>query len=247
MRIAVQSLHFRLLLWMAVGPWILGCGADQGELPTASIPATPTSNSDALRALGKADVEPYALTPDNREFQSPARAMEDYYPEVVIKTSQGDLRVRLNAEKSPRTVDNFLYNYVANGYYDQTVFHFVEQDYLIAGGGYTAELVEKPTSTPIPCEANNGLSNKRGTVAMVRHPDFAHSATAQFFINLVDNPSLDYRPSDDETGSGYCVFGEVIEGMDTVDKIASVAVQDRGDFEKSPVTPIVIESITRTR
>jgi cyclophilin family peptidyl-prolyl cis-trans isomerase len=127
------------------------------------------------------------------------------------------------------------------------VFHFVEQGYLIAGGGYTADLIEKPASTPIPCEASNGLSNKRGTVAMARHPDFAHSATSQFFINLADNPSLDYRPSADETGNGYCVFGEVIEGMDTVDRIASTAVQDRGEFVKTPIKAIVIKSISRVK
>jgi peptidyl-prolyl cis-trans isomerase A (cyclophilin A) len=247
MRIVLQSSYPVLLLLLTACPWMVGCGTNGDDLPTASIPATAASNSGSLRTPAKADVEPYALTPDRQEFQSPARALEDFYPEVVIKTSQGDLRVRLNAEKSPRTVDNFLYNYVDSGYYAQTVVHFVEQGYLIAGGGYTADLIEKPTSTPIPCEANNGLSNIRGTLAMARHPDFAHSATSQFFINLADNPSLDYRPSDDGTGNGYCVFGEVIEGMDTVDGIASAAVQDRGEFVKSPVEPIVIESITRVK
>jgi peptidyl-prolyl cis-trans isomerase A (cyclophilin A) len=247
MRTVVQSRYHVLFLLLTACPFFTGCGSSGGDLPTANIPATAASNTGSPRAAGGADVEPYALVPDGQEFQSPARALEDFYPEVVIKTSQGDLRVRLNAEKSPRTVDNFLYNYVDSGFYTQTVFHFVEQGYLMAGGGYTAELIEKPTSTPIPCEANNGLSNKRGTLAMARHPDFAHSATSQFFINLVDNPSLDFRPSDDDAGSGYCVFGEVIEGMDTVDKIASVAVHDRGEFVKTPVEPIVIESISRVK
>jgi len=247
MRTVVQAPYHVLLLLMSACPWLAGCGTNGGDVPTASISATAASSSGSSRATGKLDVEPYALTPDGQEFQSPARALEDFFPEVVIKTSQGDLRVRLNAEKSPRTVDNFLYNYVDSGYYAQTVFHFVEQGYLIAGGGYTADLVEKPASTPVPCEANNGLSNRRGTLAMARHPDFAHSATSQFFINLVDNPSLDYRPSEDDAGHGYCVFGEVIEGMDTVDKIASTAVQDRGDFVKTPIEPIVIQSISRVK
>lgn len=245
MRIVVQSRLWILLLLLATWSGLSGCGGGDGDLPTASIPATATSNSGSLRPGGGADVEPYALVPAGQAFQSPARDMADCYPEVVIKTSQGDLRVRLNAEKSPRTVDNFLYNYVDSGYYTQTIFHFVEQGYLIAGGGYTADLVEKPASTPIPCEASNGLSNKRGTLAMARHPDFAHSTTSQFFINLVDNPSLDYRASDDESGLGYCVFGEVIEGMDTLDRIAAMAVQDRGEFVKSPVDPVVIQSISR--
>jgi cyclophilin family peptidyl-prolyl cis-trans isomerase len=243
----VQPPYPVLLLLMAACPLMTGCGTNAGDLPAASIPATATSHSGSLRATGKVDAEPYALTPNGQEFQSPARSLDEFYPEVVIKTSQGDVRVRLNAEKSPRTVDNFLCNYADSGFYEQTVFHFVEQGYLVAGGGYTADLKEKQTHTPIPCEANNGLSNKRGTLAMARHPDFAHSATSQFFINLVDNPSLDYRPSEDETVNGYCVFGEVIEGMDTIDRIAQVAVRDRGDFVKTPAEPILIESISRVK
>ena len=148
-----------------------------GSLPSASIPDSASAARNRI-SPEHVDIEPVALVPDGQAFQSPARSQDEFYPEVLIKTSLGDIRVRLNAEKSPRTVDNFLYNYVEEGFYDQTVFHFVEQGYLLAGGGYTPQLEEKPTRTPIPCEANNGLTNRRGTIAMARHPDFIHSATS---------------------------------------------------------------------
>ncbi len=118
---------------------------------------------------------------------------------------------------------------------------------MIAGGGYSVAMQEKPTEPPIPCEANNQLSNKRGTIAMARHPGFAASATSQFFINLVDNPGLDYKPGDPNGINGYCVFGEVIDGLDVVDRIAQVAVQNKGDFVKTPVQLVVVESITRIK
>ncbi|MHB8970025.1 MAG: peptidylprolyl isomerase [Pirellulaceae bacterium] len=246
MRIVVKPTHPVLMMVLACGPLLAGCGKDAGALPSASIPdaASAARNSHPQEHL---DVEPVALVADGQAFQSPARAQDEFYPEVLITTSLGNIRVRLNAEKSPRTVDNFLYNYVEEGFYDQTVFHFVEQGYLLAGGGYTSQLEEKPTRTPIPCEANNGLTNRRGTIAMARHPDFIHSATSAFFINLIDNSSLDHHPTDDGMINGYCVFGEVTEGMDVVDKISSVAVQDRGGFAKTPVEPVVIKSITRVK
>ena len=246
MHVFSNRTHPVLIVVLTLGPLLAGCGKESGSLPSASIP----DSSSAVRNRifpGHVDIEPVALVPDGQAFQSPARSQDEFYPEVLIKTSLGNIRVRLNAEKAPRTVDNFLYNYVEDGFYDQTVFHFVEQGYLLAGGGYTPQLEEKPTRTPIPCEANNGLTNARGTIAMARHPDFIHSATAQFFINLVDNPSLDHRPSDDGTVNGYCVFGEVVEGMDIVDRIGSVATHDRGGFVKTPVEPVVIESIRRVK
>jgi peptidyl-prolyl cis-trans isomerase A (cyclophilin A) len=246
MRIVVQPRWRGALMLLVICPFVLGCGKNAGDLPTASIPATTASNTGA-RSAGRADVEPYALAPYGQEFQSPARALADLYPEVVIKTSHGELRVRLNAERSPRTVDNFLYNYVDSGYYNGTVFHFVQPGYLVAGGGYTADLQEKPAGTPIPCEADNGLANKRGTIAMARQPDFGPSATSQFFINVVDNPSLDYQATEDGKTSGYCVFGEVIQGLDAVDHIAQVPVHDRGDFINTPVDPVVIHSISRVK
>ncbi len=245
MRTVAQPPPCGLLLAIITLAWVTGCGTDGRDVPVANIPTTVASRSDARSAALQGDLEPYALAPYAQEFQSPARALADLRPEVVIRTSLGSMRVRLDAGKSPRTVDNFLYNYVDSGFYAQTIFHYVERGYLIAAGGYTADLQEKPVGPPIPCEADNGLSNKRGTVAMARQPDYAPSATSQFFINLVDNPSLDYQPSQDGSINGYCVFGEVIEGMDTVDRIAETAVHDQGEFIKTPIEPVIIESITR--
>jgi cyclophilin family peptidyl-prolyl cis-trans isomerase len=238
-----------VIMVLAVGLCVSGCGTRTGDLPTASVPGpgVPAAGGGKSPLHAKLDNEPLTLIANNQEFQSPARAQDEFFPEVVIATTLGNIRLRLNAERSPRTVDNFLYNYVDTGYYAQTVFHFVEQGYLIAGGGYSVELQEKPAGTPIPCEANNGLSHRRGTLAMVRHPDFAHSATSQFFINVVDNPSLDHSPQPDNTVNGYCVFGEVVEGLDVVDRIAAVPVQQQGDFPNTPATPVVITSITRVR
>ena len=235
-------------LWIGAGLCVVmltGCGSHNGELPTASIPSADSGAGGAAR--GNLVVEPASLQPAGQAFQSPAIPPEDRHPEVVIKTSYGSIRLQLNAEKAPRTVDNFLYNYVQDGYYDQTIIHYVEQGYLLAAGGYDTRFEEKRTHTPIPCEAKNGLQNRRGTIAMARHPDFAHSATSQFFINLADNSMLDCQPSADDSVNGYCVFGEVIEGLDVLDKIAAVAVHDQEGFPRTPVEPVVIESISRVK
>ncbi len=224
--------------------WVTGCG-QKGDVPTASIASSAGTTSQTGSSAHPKHEDPVTLVATNGEFKSPAQSDEELHPEVLIKTNLGAIRVRLNWEKAPRTVANFLYNYVEKGFYDQTVFHFVEDGYMIAGGGYSAALQEKQTQPPIPCEANNGLSNKRGTIAMARHPGFAASATSQFFINLVDNTGLDYKPADDM--NGYCVFGEVVEGMDVVDKIAQVSVHDQGDLVKTPVQRVVIESVTRVK
>lgn len=240
----------RPLLWFLMGALFvpgLGCGKSGESVPKASIDSAPNPYNGNFAAREHRDQEPVTLTSVGQDFQSPARSQDEFYPEVKIKTSLGDIRVRLNAERSPRTVDNFLYNYVEDGYYDQTVFHYVEAGYMVAGGGYTADLRQRPTLTPIPCESNNGLSNRRGTIAMARDPGFVNSATSQFFINLVDNPALDYQSSDDQSINGYCVFGEVVEGMEIVDAIARVAVQDRGEFLNTPVEPVVILSVTRVK
>jgi peptidyl-prolyl cis-trans isomerase B (cyclophilin B) len=224
---------------------LTGCGSHSGDLPTASIPSAISASNGDTR--GNLVVEPVSLQPAGQAFLSPAIPPEDRHPEVEIKTSLGLIRLRLNAEKAPRTVDNFLYNYVQDGYYDQTVIHYVEQGYLVAAGGYDTRFEEKRTHTPIPCEAKNGLQNRRGTIAMARHPDFAHSATSQFFINLADNDMLDCQPAADESINGYCVFGEVIEGLDVLDKIAAVPVHDREGFPRTPIEPVVIESILRVK
>ncbi len=155
-------------------------------------------------------------------------------PLVLMETSLGPIRLELYERAAPRTVENFL-RYVDEKFYDGTIFHRVMSDFMIQGGGLEPGLKEKPTHKPIGNEAYNGLSNLRGTVAMARTSD-RDSATAQFFINLKNNYQLNRE---------YAVFGEVTEGMDVVDKIRSVAVRDRGDYEKVPVEDVVIKSVRR--
>ena len=151
---------------------------------------------------------------------------------VRLATSAGDIVIELDAAKAPGTVANFM-SYVRAGHYDGTVFHRVIDGFMIQGGGMDARLREKPTKAPIKLEAGNGLSNVRGTLAMARtnNPD---SATAQFFINVVDNPRLD------SFGGGYAVFGRVVEGMDVVDRIRAVPTQAQGMHQNVPNTPITI-------
>ena len=162
---------------------------------------------------------------------------------MLIRTNEGDIVVRLDAEKSPLTVDNFL-GYVDSNFYQNTIFHQVDKGFVVLGGGYTANMQEKSGLTPIRNEAHNGLKNRRGTIAMARDPENIDSATCQFFINLANNTSLDYR-SREASDYGYCVFGEITEGMDVVDRIGQVQVQTVGQAEKTPVRPIVIESVRR--
>jgi len=158
---------------------------------------------------------------------------------VLLATSAGNITLQLDAEKAPRSVANFL-EYVKAGHYDGTVFHRVIDGFMIQGGGFTPEMVQKPTRAPIPLEARNGLKNERGTIAMARTsaPD---SATSQFFINVVDNQSLDYPNPD---GNGYAVFGKVVAGMDVVDKIRAVETTTVGGRPNVPVKPVLIRSAT---
>ena len=148
-------------------------------------------------------------------------------PRVKLTTSKGDIVLELDKAKAPATVENFL-NYVNSGFYNGTIFHRVISNFMIQGGGYTKDFQKKPTNAPIKNEANNGLSNVRGTIAMARTSD-PHSATAQFFINVVDNKFLDYR-SATMRGWGYAVFGKVIEGMNVVDAIRKVKTGAAGPF-----------------
>ena len=156
---------------------------------------------------------------------------------VRLYTNFGPITLELDHERAPKTAANFE-SYVRSGFYDGTVFHRVIPTFMIQGGGYSADLTERPTRAPIPLESRNGLKNERGTVAMARRGD-PNSATAQFFINVVDNPRLDY-PSFD--GNGYAVFGKVVEGMDVVDKIRDVPTASRGGHQNVPETPVTIKS-----
>lgn len=156
---------------------------------------------------------------------------------VLIKTTLGDIELELYPEKAPETVENFL-KYVKNGHYNHTIFHRVIDGFMIQGGGFSPNLEQKKTSSPIKNEAHNGLRNIRGTIAMARTQDI-HSATAQFFINVADNAFLDYR-GDSIHEYGYCVFGKVISGMEVVDKIKAVPTQTKGPYSDLPSSPIEI-------
>ena len=189
-----------------------------------------------------------AATPPSEGIAGPSPqkpAADPQHPVVLIETSLGDITVRLDAGKAPLTVNNFL-SYAGDKFYDQTIVHQVYKGQGILAGGYDANLVEKPARTPIRNEALNGLKNRRGAIAMVRQPDAIDSATSQFFINVADNPALDYK---DRTpaGYGYCVFGEVTDGMDVVDKINNVPVHDTAGLDRTPVQPVVVKSIRRIR
>lgn len=168
-----------------------------------------------------------------------AHAQANTSPRVKLGTSQGDIVVELYPEKAPKTVENFL-QYVRDQHYDGTVFHRVMSNFMIQGGGFTPDLQQKPTKAPIPLEATNGLKNDRGAIAMARTSN-PNSATSQFFINTVNNPSLN-APNPD--GYGYTVFGKVVAGMDVVDKIRAVPVGDQGMHQNVPKTPITILKAT---
>jgi len=156
---------------------------------------------------------------------------------VKLETNMGDIVIELNEEAAPVTVKNFL-RYVEEGFYDGTIFHRVIPDFMIQGGGFTADMVQKKPHPPIVNEAGNGLKNDRGTIAMARTAD-PDSATAQFFINHKNNDSLNYI---ENRNPGYAVFGNVIEGMETVDKIAAVRTTTRMGMDDVPVEPVVIKS-----
>ena len=157
---------------------------------------------------------------------------------VKLHTNHGVITLELNADKAPVTVANFL-TYVEAGHYDNTIFHRVIDGFMIQGGGFTPEMDQKPTGEQIKNEADNGLKNERGTIAMAR-TQAPHSATAQFFINVADNGFLDFRAPDLQ-GWGYCVFGKVTEGMDVVDKIRQVKTGSRGFHQDVPKDNVVIE------
>ncbi|MEK7322996.1 MAG: peptidylprolyl isomerase [Pseudomonadota bacterium] len=163
-------------------------------------------------------------------------------PRVRMQTNMGDIVIELDRAKAPKSVENFL-RYVNEGHYDGTIFHRVIPNFMVQGGGYNADFTQKSTHQPIENEANNGLINKRGTIAMARTND-PHSATAQFFINVVDNDFLNFT-APNPRGWGYTVFGTVVEGMDVADKIAKVATGSAGPFPSdAPRQKVVIEKVT---
>ena len=172
------------------------------------------------------------------DAQEPAKGN----PQVVIETSEGNIVLELYPDKAPATVKNFL-EYVDAKFYDSTIFHRVIRGFMIQGGGFTADMNQKPTNDPIQNEADNGLENQRGTIAMAR-TSAPHSATSQFFINSVNNDFLNFKSKSGQ-GWGYAVFGKVVEGMDVVDAISAVKTGAKGMFRDVPADPIVIKSVRR--
>lgn len=157
---------------------------------------------------------------------------------VELHTNHGVIKIELNAEKAPKTVENFL-SYVKSGHYDGTVFHRVIDGFMIQGGGFDSAMQQKPTNAAVANEADNGLKNERGTLAMARTND-PHSATAQFFINVKDNDFLNFS-SPTAQGWGYCVFAKVVEGLDVVDTIKKLKTGNKGFHQDVPVEDVVIE------
>jgi peptidyl-prolyl cis-trans isomerase A (cyclophilin A) len=174
-------------------------------------------------------------------IQAPAPEPAPGNPVVVLSTTAGEITLELFKEQAPVSVENFL-QYAKDGHYEGTIFHRVKPGYVVQGGGYTPQMVEKTTRPPILNEATNGLKNTRGTVAMARMRAL-RSATSQFYINLANNRELDHRgyaPDD----FGYAVFGRVLSGMEVVDKIAATPTGSSGEHEDVPLTPIVIQKVT---
>jgi len=165
----------------------------------------------------------------------------DALPRVKLTTSQGDVVLELNSAAAPKTVDNFL-GYVKDGYYDGAIFHRVIAGFMIQGGGFDAEMKRKSPRPPIVNEADNGLPNRTGTIAMARTAD-PHSASAQFFINEKDNAFLDHRGKTAQ-GWGYCVFGKVVQGMEVVRTIEKVPTTSRSGMRDVPIAPVVIKQAT---
>jgi peptidyl-prolyl cis-trans isomerase A (cyclophilin A) len=224
-----------LIVGLVIGG-LAGCGKKEQPAAEAAAAAATTQPSASEATAGSTSVA------------RPAAVKEQPVdPTAVLKTSHGDITVRLFQSKAPRTVENFLRNYAERGHYNETIFHHVEPGQMLIGGAYTANLEPKPARAPIYNESRNGLSNRRGTIAMIREPDAPHSATSEFFINLADNAQLDCPESEEDEAFGYCVFGEVISGMDVVERIAKLETTAQGDFPRVPSPVARIETVERLR
>jgi len=236
MRHRVQALLFLLLpLLLAVS--MSACNQHAASGASAGSPPDEVA-SDALPV--KAGSGPASPT-SSSETDMPV-TLQAAPPHVTLHTSMGDIVVELFPDKAPKTVENFL-GYAREGFYNDTVFHRVIDDLLIQGGGYSADLQKKPAHPPIGNEANNGLSNQRGTISAARGRT-PSSETSEFFINLVDNPRFDYTSDSNDYTWGYTVFGKVISGMDVVDKIRAVKTHAQGKFTSDvPIAPVVIKSV----
>ncbi|MBL8829039.1 MAG: peptidylprolyl isomerase [Planctomycetaceae bacterium] len=241
MRMIGQGWSSWMLLSAILMASVSGCSKSTESAPAAAAPTTPQTAPVGDRYARQVD----APTEPALAHVALPEVKQQPTPFVVIKTTEGSFKLRLDTEHAPRTVYNFV-AYVNSGHYTNTIFHQVERGYAILGGGFTEDMQEKPSRYAIPNEATNGLKNRRGTIAMARRIDDPHSATCQFIINLVDNPSLDHQGPEPEK-YGFCVFGEVVEGFETLDKIAAAEVRDVEGFVKLPVKPIKITGIHTLR
>ena len=194
-----------------------------------------------LAALVPAAAPAKTAAKSTKPAAAPAAKAPAGNPRVALDTSKGRIVIEVYADKAPKSAKNFL-DYVKAGHYNNTIFHRVMPGFMVQGGGFTPDMTEKPTRGPIQNEADNQELNQRGTVAMARTGD-PNSATAQFFVNLVNNGFLNFR-SKTQDGWGYTVFGKVVEGMDVVDAIAQVPTATKGMYEAVPVTPVVIKKAT---
>ena len=223
------------LLTLAVACWLTGCGSKTESPDIVAEAGSSETAADGGSATDSKSAKPKAAPPKPVD------------PIVVLHTSAGDIKVKLFAEKAPQTVDNFLNNYARRGFYDETIFHHIEPGMMLIGGGFTSDLQPKETRAAIYNESRNGLTNRKGTVAMIHDPEAVHSATSQFFINLVDNPTFDFQAGETEDTFGYCVFGEVIEGMEVVEQIAATPTTAQGDFPAVPTRTVMIEKVEQLR
>jgi len=225
---------------VCLASFTLGCGSSDSTAPPAASINDP--------AVGPADTTTHTVS---TEVDGASAKRSDFrgeeFPEVVLTTTKGDIHLKLDAKKAPATVDNFLTNYISTEHYNGTIFHYVQPEGMVLGGLFDADMNPRETKSEIQNEAANGLKNKRGTIAMSRDPSFIHSSTCQFFINCADNTMFDHVGTDDSSSYGYCVFGEVVEGMDVVDAISEVDVQSSDGFVNLPREPVQILSARRVK
>jgi cyclophilin family peptidyl-prolyl cis-trans isomerase len=226
---------------------VAGCGSAEAPSAQANAAAADTATAKAAAPTKAGKTSAAGVTPPAPAMDTPFVAAEapvvdrtpSARPQVVLHTSRGPVTIELYRDEAPQTVKNFLETYVENGLYSHTVFHHVDAGFIAIAGGYDAELRPVYSGDPIPNESSPDRKNLKGTVAMIRLPEDANSATSQFFFNLNDNPDFDAV----QAGEGYCVFGRVVNGLDTLDAIAASPTTASGEFEKIPSDLAQIETV----
>lgn len=241
--IAGQFVRGAALVAVSLGMFAAGCNKAE-ETPAASN----TPNEAAPAAGASPSKSPASISANTTSAQGvPVKSnVEMPSPIILMKTSLGDIHLKLNPKAAPRTVSNFV-DYVVTKHYDGTIIHQIDGGYALLGGTYDEKLQAKAVRYPIPNEsATSGLKNKKGTIAMAHKPNDPNGATSQFFINLSDNPKLD-RKGDKPEDAGYCVFGEVVQGLDVLEKISQVQTATVKGFEKMPVQTVSVQTMKLMR